>query len=227
MAKRRVIKVDGGSILADTGSSIRNVLEQVGMENVPNVVSGGEIIQAADFNRPLPSHDMLINLIPIEKGASLRDRLLDYECTLIASHFLVEFDSKPRTLELDENSLIIRAFPLPDDYATDHVDLLFVILGYPDIPPAGVHIPSKTPNREQIREHLGGHVLANSTYVLNHTPERYRKYVEELAKDGWDWVCFHFHNWTWTLKPHNLLSGDCLYKYVENVFAALRGGYRD
>lgn len=227
MAKRRVIRVDGGSILADTGSSIRNVLEQVGMENVPNVVSGGEIIQAADFNRPLPSHDMLINLIPIEKGASLRDRLLDYECTLIATRFLVHFDSQPRTLELDEDALIIRAFPLPDDYSIDQIDLLFVICGYPDLPPAGVHIPSTTPNKEQIREHLGGHVMATSSYVLDHTPERYRKYVEELNKQGWDWICFHFKDWSWNLKPYNLLSGDCLFKYVENVFAALSGGYRN
>jgi hypothetical protein len=227
MAKRRVIKIDGGSILADTGSTIRNALEQIGMENVPSVVTGGEIITASDFARPLCSHDMILNLTPISKGASLRDRLLDYECTLIANRFLVHFDSQPRTLELDEDALLIRAFPLPDDYSIDQIDLLFVICGYPDLPPAGVHIPSTTPNKEQIREHLGGHVMATSSYVLDHTPERYRKYVEELNKQGWDWICFHFKDWSWNLKPYNLLSGDCLFKYVENVFAALSGGYRN
>jgi hypothetical protein len=226
MAKRRVIKVDGGAILADTGSSISNALEQIGMENVPSVVTGGEIIAASDFDRPLRSHDMILNLTPIKKGASLRDRLLDYECTLIANRFLVQFDSMPRSLELYEDALIIRSFPLPDDYSIDHLDLLFVTAGYPEIPPAGVHIPSNTPNREQIREHLGGHLQANSTYVLNHTPERYRQYVEGLARDGWDWCCYHFHDWSWKLNPHNLLSGDCLYKYVENVYVALSGGHK-
>jgi hypothetical protein len=228
MAKRRVrvIKIDGGNIVDDTGCSIRSALEQAGIENVVSVVSGGEIIQAADFDRPLPAYDMLTNHKPIEKGASLRDRLLDYECTLIATRFLVHFDSQTRTLELDEDALIIRAFPLPDDYSIDQIDLLFVICGYPDLPPAGVHIPSTTPNKEQIREHLGGHVMATSSYVLDHTPERYRKYVEELNKQGWDWICFHFKDWSWNLKPYNLLAGDCLFKYVENVFAALSGGHR-
>lgn len=227
MAKRRVIKVDGGAILADTGSSIRTALEQAGIENPMSVVAGGEIITAADFDQPLPDHDMLVNLTAISKGATLRDRLLDYECTLIATRFLVLFDDKPRSLELDDNTLIIRSFPLPDDYSIDCLDILFAVCSYPDFPPAGLHIPSNTPNRQQIREHLGGHVMANSQHVLNHTPERYRQYVEGLARDGWDWVCYHFHDWSWKLKPHNLLAGDCLYKYVENVYAALSGGHRD
>jgi hypothetical protein len=227
MARRRVIKLDGGRVLTDTGRSIRSALEQAGIENPISVVAGGEIISSRDFDQPLPDHDMLVNLTAISKGATLRDRLLDYECTLIATRFLVLFDSKPRSLEMDDDRLIIRSFPLTDDYATDYVDLLFVILGYPDVPPAGVHIPSNTPNREQIRERLGGHVMANSHYVLDHTPERYRQYVEGLARDGWDWVCYHFHDWSWKLKPHNLLAGDCLYKYVENVYVALSGGHKD
>jgi hypothetical protein len=228
MAKRRVrhIKVDGGNIVYDTGNSIRDVLEGAGIDNPAGVISGGEIITASDFNRPLPAHDMLTIQTPIKKGASLKDRLLDYECALIVNRFLVQFDDKPRSLELDEEALIIRAFPLPDDYSIDQIDLLFVICGYPDVPPAGVHIPSKTPNREQIREHLGGHVIANSTYVLDHTPERYRQYVDELAKQGWEWICFHFKDWSWKLKPYNLLSGDCLFKYVESVYVALSGGYK-
>jgi hypothetical protein len=228
MAKRRVrhIKVDGGNIVYDTGNSIRDVLEGAGIDNPAGVISGGEFITASDFNRPLPAHDMLTIQTPIKKGASLKDRLLDYECTLIVNRFLVQFDDKPRSLELDEEALIIRAFPLPDDYSIDQIDLLFVICGYPDVPPAGVHIPSKTPNREQIREHLGGHVIANSTYVLDHTPERYRQYVDELAKQGWEWICFHFKDWSWKLKPYNLLSGDCLFKYVESVYVALSGGYK-
>jgi hypothetical protein len=55
MAKRRVIKIDGGSTLADTASSIRNALNEAGITNMPaSVVTGGEIIMASDFNRPAP-----------------------------------------------------------------------------------------------------------------------------------------------------------------------------
>src|SRR5919108_5910033 len=95
----------------------------------------------------------------------------------------------------------------------DHyTDLLFVICGYPELPPAGVHVPAKSPNRQQIRDHLDGHVLANSTIVLDHTPAGYRKYVEELAKQDWEWICFHFKDWSWQLSPNpnTLLAGDCL-----------------
>jgi hypothetical protein len=72
-------------------------------------------------------------------------------------------------------------------------------------------------------------VIANSTIVLDHTPASYRKYVEELAKQGWDWICYHYKDWSWQspVDPNNLLAGDCLYKYCENVFAALSGGHRD
>src|SRR5438105_36303 len=109
MAKRRVIKIDGGSILADTGSSIRNTLETAGISNVPSIVSGGEIIQAAYFIRPEPAYDMLTNLTPIEKGATLRERLLDQELELIATRFLGEFPGRERSLQLDDNSLLIAA----------------------------------------------------------------------------------------------------------------------
>jgi hypothetical protein len=229
MAKRRIIKIDGESTLADTASSIRNALNEAGITNMPtSVVTGGEIIMASDFNRPAPPHDMLLNQKPIVKGATLRDRLLDQEVELIAL-FLWQFDGRERSLELDDNTLLIRAFPLPDDYSPDHIDLLFVICGYPEVPPAGVHIPAKSPNRQQIRDHLGGHVQANSTLVLDNTPASYRKYVEELAKQGWDWICYHYKDWSWQhpMNPNNLLAGDCLYKFIENVFAALSGGHRD
>jgi hypothetical protein len=228
MAKRRTIIIDGGSILADPGISIGDALRQAGMTIMPaSVVAEGEIITPDDFNRPAPPSGMLTNLTPISKGAALRDRLLDQEMDLIATRFLAQFDGRTRSLELDDNALLIRSFPLPADISPDYIDLLFVICGYPDVPPAGVHIPSKTPNREQIAKRLGGHVQANSTHVLNNTPSRYRKYVEELAEQGWDWICYRYEDWSWKLNPNNLLAGDSLYKFVENTFAALSGGHRD
>jgi hypothetical protein len=139
----------------------------------------------------------------------------------------VEFDGRQRSLEMDDNKLLIGGFPLPDDFTPDHIDLLFVIAGYYEVPPASIHIPANSPNRQQITDRLGGHVQHNSSLVLDHTPASYRKYVEELAKQGWDWICFHHRDLSWKLNPNNLLAGDCLYKFIENIFAALSGGHRD
>jgi hypothetical protein len=228
MARRRSMTIDGGNIFDNMESSIRKILEGMGKQDATQVVGDGQLITQADLDRPMPQHNMITNLIPVEKGATLRDQLLDQEFGLIAL-FLAQFPERPRFLEMDENTLIIRAFPLPDEYLPeDHIDLLFVIRGYYEVPPIGVHIPSTSPNRQKIAERLGGHVQNNSSIVLNHTPARYRKYVEELAGHGWDWVCLHYRDYTWDFRPYHLLSGDCLYKFsTENVFAVLSVGFKD
>lgn len=218
MAKRK-INIDGETVVVEPASTIGDTLEEAGKEKVPSVVSCGEVISPSDYNRPAPPHGMITNATPIEKGASLRERLLNREFELIATRFLRQFPGARRSLELDDNTLLFRGFPLPDDYTPDRVDLLIVTWGYPDVPPAGIHVPSKSPNREQIAKHLGGHVLDN-------IPSSYLAYVEELADHGWQWICYHYKNWSWRLNPTNLLSGDSLYKYTENVFAALSGGHR-
>lgn len=231
--RKRTININGNNpVSVDPDISIRDALGEAGIENLPaSIVSGGEVIAASDFDRPTPAHDMLLNLSHSLKGGSLRERLLDQEFDLIA-RFLGQFPGGPRSIELEDNYLLIRAFPLPDSYSPqDQIDLLILTVGYPDVPPAGVYLPSKTPNREQITKHLGGHVLSGlGDYLLHHIPDAYRKQVEEhakaLAEKGWAWMCFHYRDWKWKLNPNTLLAGDSLYKYVENVFAALSGGYR-
>jgi hypothetical protein len=223
MAKRR-IKIDGGNDTdIDFGTSISEALREAGITNMPPcVIAGGEIITARDFNRPLPAYDMLTNQTALEKGATLRDRLLDQELVLIATRFLGEFPGRERSLELDDNTLLIKAFPLPDDYSPDYIDLLFVISAYPELPPAGVHIPSQSPLRQQIAKHLDGHVHGKSLI-----PSSDLDYIKGLTNYGVTWICYGYHNRSWKLNPNNLLAGDCLYKYVEATFAALSGGYRD
>jgi hypothetical protein len=165
-------------------------------------VSGGEVITPGDYDRPVPPR-MILNATPIEKGGSLCDRLLDQEFKLIA-RFLWEFPGRRRSVELDDNTLHIRAFPLPDDYNPDYIDLWFTISGYPKVPPASINIPSNSPQHQQLAEHLGGHVYLSG------------------------WICYRYRDNSWKLNPNNLLAGDCLYKYCcENLFAALSGGQRD
>lgn len=229
MARRKTTVIDGNIMIHDPGDSILSVLERLGRVKLSHVVAGGEIISADDFDRPVPSHDMITNQTPMIKGGTLRDRLLDQEFVLIATRFLGEFPGRERSLDMDDKRLIISAFPLPDDYSPDHVDLLFVLCGYPEVPPPGVHIPAKSPNRQQIVDRLDGHVIANSTIVRDHTPASFRKYVDDLAREGWDWICYHHKDWVWQhpLNPNNLLEGDCLFKFVENTYAALAGGHRN
>jgi hypothetical protein len=219
LAKR--YSVDGETIVVEEGSTIREVLEEAGCGNAAQVVAGGEVIAPEDYNRPAPPSGMLTNCTPIEKGDSLRERLLDEEALLITSRFLKRFPKIKSSLEVSENTFLFHNFPLPQDgYKPNQIDLLVVTWGYPDVPPAGVHVPAKDyPNRERIAERLGGH-------VFYHVPSSLQEHVEELAEQGWSWVCLHFTNWSWRLNPKNLLSGDSLYKYTENIFAALSGGHR-
>jgi len=229
MARRkRTISVDGNNhISVDEETSIRQALTMAGFETEtmpPSITSGGEIITASDYDRPVPAPTMITNQTDMVKGAPLRNRLLDYEFELI-SHFVSEFPGKPRSIELDDNYLLIRSFPLPDSHIVDSVDLLFSISAYYAAPPPGLHIPKNTPNRDQIAKHLGGHVFTGTPSVLlNRIPQAYRKHVEQL-KD-WDWICFHMKDWVWTFNPLNPLASDCLYKFVEAVLVALSGKHR-
>jgi len=232
MARRkRTISVDGNNhISVDEETSIRQALTMAGFETEtlpPSVTSGGELISASDYDRPVPAPTMITNQTDMEKGApTIRDKLLYYEFELI-SRFLSEFPGKPRTIELDDNYLLIRNFPLPDSYTQDNVHLLFLISGYYDFPPAGLYIPSKTSNRDQIAKHLGGRLMsATPSFVLEHVSTGFREQAKKLADLGWDWVCFHFKGWTWKLNTSNLLAGDSLYKLIENVFVALAGKHK-
>ncbi|MGI0035606.1 MAG: hypothetical protein ACRD98_07050 [Nitrososphaera sp.] len=229
-SRKRRITIDGRTIHTDSDSSIADALRDAGVENPPSrVITDGEIITPDQYNRPAPLHDMLTIQTDLVKGATLRDRLLDRELELI-THFLSDFPTRKRAIELHDPYLVIRAFPLPDSYQTDSidsVDLLMVVSSYYDLPPAGIHIPSNTPNRDQIVKHLGGHVsTGNPQLLLKQLPESSRKYVEQLPAAGWDWICLHTSNWTWKFNPFNLLEGDCLFKIVEYVFLSLSGKHR-
>jgi hypothetical protein len=97
MATRR-IKIDGGNVTdIDFDTSISDALREAGLGDRAHVIAGGEIIRPSDFNRPLPAHDMLTIQTPLEKGASLRDRLLDQELVLIVTRFLYKFDDRERS----------------------------------------------------------------------------------------------------------------------------------
>lgn len=218
MARRKRTIVDG-QIIEEEAPSIQSVLDAAGIQHASHVLSGGEVISSSDFNRPAPSRRIITNQTNIIKGAALRDRLLDQEFELISTQFLGHFDGIPRSLELDDDSMVIRSFPLPDDYSPDHIDLLFVITRYYEVPPAGVHIPSDCSQINQISKHLGGHVHAS-------IPSSDVSVVNKYSNYGRHYICFQYKDLSWQLNPHRLLAGDCLYKFIENLFVALSGGFK-
>lgn len=220
----RRVKINGKFIYVEEGETIRGALRiKGGMNQIPpSIVTGGEIIKVADFNQPVPSDDMLTNQSDMVKGGSVRDRLLDQEAELIATRFLAEFPGRERTLEMDDDTLFIGSFPLPDDYSVNYINLLFVIHSYPEAPPAGIHLPTESPLRREIEAHLNGHV-----HGIGACPDSDLKYIKKFSQFGREWLCFRYRDSSWKINFINLLEGDCLYKFVENAYAAFSGGCRD
>jgi hypothetical protein len=103
-------------------------------------------------------------------------------------------------------------FPLPDGYNPDYEDIGIVLYEYPDFGPAGIHIYDDSPNLEQIRRTLNGHVIANDR--IQHL-SGYREHVEEL--DGWTWICLHYNGWRWRFNPTNIHKGEAVPKPPERI----------
>ena len=216
---RRIITVDDRDIIVDSDNpTLDEGLRRAGKSIAKGaVVPGKGIISQKDFGKtPLPDR-VYTNPTDIEKG-TLRDRLINEEMDLIAKRFLATFPGKRRQIIRDDNDtyLLIANFPLPDNYDPDYVDLLIVTVGYPDVPPAGVHVPVELENLREMGRRLGGHIMPDENL-----PKSYKQHVHELERHGWRWICYHYNDWQWQLNPNNLLSGDCLFKYVESLYAVL------
>jgi hypothetical protein len=66
MAKR-IINIDSETTVVDSGSTIRDVLDQAGIDNVLSMVGGGEVITGSDYHiRPAAPYDVPNNATPIE-----------------------------------------------------------------------------------------------------------------------------------------------------------------
>lgn len=224
--QKRVIPVDGNELVVegDAPVTVGQALVALGKEDASSVVIDAEVVRPEDYGRAVPPTGLITNQVPISKGG-LKAQLLEQEVRLIRERFLAEFPPPPaRGVSLDPSGdvLLIENFPLPDHYRPDFSKLAIVTVGYPDVPPAGVHVPGDDARRlSKIRSALGGHVFRASEL-----PSSYRDKVEELDDFGMEWVCYHYDGWAWDLDPRDLLQGDCLYKYVENVYAAISGGDR-
>ena len=176
---------------------------------------------------------IVVNQTPIEKG-SVKKKFLMEDLKLIKKYFMGTFpDLKTREVFLDDelNWVKFKNFPLPDYfvdvddqkvyYQPDKEDIVLVISEYPQDGPYGIHVKRDSPNKDKIRKSLAGHIFEN---VVG--PDDYVERVQELSNMGWDWVCFHYaRGQHWQFNRQDMRQGDCLAKYVENLFAALSGAF--
>lgn len=165
----------------------------------------------------------------------IKESFLKKDLILIKKYFLNEFSGvKSRGIRVGGDKgidwVLFKKFPLPDTftdkkgkvykYKPDYEDILFVLSEYPKIPPFGVHIRSKSPNKNLIKKALG-HTFNSIPY----SGERYEKISDDLSEKGWSWICFHYANDTWNFNTNNIRKGDNLFTYIESLFAFLSGGF--
>jgi hypothetical protein len=133
--------------------------------------------------------------------------LLQRESVLIQRRLLDQFPGpceRSVTVEpVNGDYLLIRNFPLPNRYRPDHIHLLLLTADYPAQPPQGFHLPSGHPALKAIRRHLHAYEAGAA------------------SAGGWSWLCWHYAGHSWRLDARRLMDGDCLYKFVESIFAVL------
>jgi hypothetical protein len=155
-----------------------------------------------------------------------RMNFLKVEVPMIA-HFLSEFEFSVPTikpsLNIEDNweYIMIKNFPLSDEFRPDHENITIVTIDYPDFGPGGIHVPNNSPNLSHIKSVLGGHVFENER--ISQLGGEYGKHVEEIP--GWTWVCYHYDGWKWNFNPNNIMCGDNLFKFIVALYANLSGEF--
>lgn len=84
-------------------------------------------------------------------------------------------------VEIADEWLIVKNFPLPSKYGVSLIALLLVLEDFPEKAPAGVYIPKKHPARAQL-----GAVF----HAFDDKPPYAR--AEALGANGWTWLCNGF-----------------------------------
>ena len=167
---------------------------------------------------------------------SVKSDLLLQDLKLFHKYFLSDFDGIQTTIDLcgddpdnDPDYILISKFPLPDQLLNsnrsgsiqrDWEDVIVVITDYPEYGPFGIHVRDNSPNKELIESALEGHQFDNP---IGHPDSDYKESVKDLEKLGWIWICFHYRDSAWHINHKDLKMGDCLAKYLENLYAALCG----
>lgn len=239
MAKRKNMFFD---FQEKTVNPERTIAEEYG-EPVQTVFQNNEgtfeVISKEDSkNRKLgdiDSNRLNLNQQDIVRGANI-ERYLQEESKLMKRFFFDSFEDHSCTMQVEEDngawSVYFENFPLPDDlntgatkiaYEPDKENILILLDGYPFHPPHGIFIRRDSKNRPKIESALQGHMYSKviGAEQVSSTD------VDLLNSKGWDWFCFHYEDNRWNFNTETLEHGDCLAKYIENLYAAFEGAYRN
>jgi len=212
MAQLKPIIIDQEQTYVDKNATIADVVD----ENVRQVVTNtGVVIPLSEFCKTPVAEDITTNLHSIEKGDSVLGQLhQDLELTQnLLDRFEPCKNGEPRVaiLEAGNRFMVIRNYPLPDNYQPDYIDVVLDVANYPSRPPVGAYILINNNESiiERIQKIFGNHIFEDNAYYQ----------AEKLQ--GFAWICLHYKAHKWFYNANNIRKGDNIAKFLEMLFVKL------
>lgn len=191
-----------------------------------------EVVPKQNFNNT--DMNNVTKVTPMQSDlvdGGIKTDLINQELYMYYHYFLSEFPYVKNSRAVigdNEDWIELINFPLPAfttvngrriDFRTEVDNIVIITSDYPDFPPRGVHFHKNSPNLEIFQQALNSHVFDGILGVSH----KHKDEIKQLEDQGWMWMCFHYDDYRWNFNSRNIKSGDCLYKYIEMLFARLSG----
>jgi len=207
MANRKPVLIDGEIVTVSSKATIDKV---VSPEVRSITTREGVLVPRERFAQtPIPD-GFDSNLSEINKGAPDLLALLDWEKRNVQA-WLDSFEP-PRKgrrrarLHSSGQLLFVEAFPLPDRYRPDEVDIVLAVDKFPSVPPIGLYALN---TERQMVSQLSGHFRAFADKAFH----------EAQAIPGYTWICFHYANNRWKYDAKNPAKHDNICKFLNTFYA--------
>lgn len=106
--------------------------------------------------------------------------------------------------------VIVKNFPLPDQYRPDYVDILLIVDKYPASAPVGIYLMHR-----------------NNAATISQIAAKFRTFDDTAyhgaqAIEGYTWICFHYGEGSnWRFRADSPMHGDNLRKFLATFYAEL------
>lgn len=148
-------------------------------------------------------------------SSSRRLDLLNWEVNNLRRSFLDRFDHPSgrgdRQAALGDRGTyaVVKAFPLPDGYRPDQLDILVRLHNFPSLPPIGLYLLNRG-NESLVRQ----------------ISSRFNAFADAAFHDaepipGMTLVCYHYAGNGWRYNAANPASGDNLAKFLASFYSEL------
>ena len=142
--------------------------------------------------------------------------LLDWEVAYIQQwldQFEVSATGRSRRAVLGESGqyIVVEAFPLPDGYQPDEVDVLIVVDNHPTIPPIGLYVLNR--GNERLVSQLRGRFNAFEGRAFHDAP----------SIPNYTWCCYAYAENRWRYNAAAPHKGDNVRKFLAGFHAELEG----